>query len=59
MHHQAAQLFEYLVTIDPEHVRLLDCREHDTKALVATIGEWITTAPAHPFDLLAPAALPR
>ncbi len=59
IHHQAAQLFEHLATIDPEHVRLLDRRDHDTKTLVATISQWITTAPTRPFGLLAPAALPR
>jgi hypothetical protein len=48
VHHQAAQMFEHLATIDPEHVRLLDRREHDTKTLVATIGEWIITAPPPP-----------
>lgn len=58
VHHQASRLFEDLATIDPEHVRLLDRRKHDANALVTTIGEWITTAPARPFDLLTPAALP-
>jgi dTMP kinase len=56
-HHQAAQLFEHLATLDPDHVRQLDRREHDTEALVATISEWITTAPVCPFNLLSPAAL--
>jgi dTMP kinase len=59
LHHHAAPLFEHLATIDPEHVRSLDRREHNTNALVTTIGEWITTAPTRPFDLLAPDALPR
>lgn len=59
IHHQAAPLFEHLATIDPEHVRLLDRRDHDTTTLVATIGQWITTAPTRPVTLPAPAALPR
>jgi dTMP kinase len=59
VHYRAAPLFEHLATIDSEHVRLLDRREHDTETLVAMIGQWITTAPARCFDLLAPAALPR
>jgi hypothetical protein len=37
-------------------VRLLDRREHDTKALVAIIGEWISTARIRRFDLLVAAA---
>jgi dTMP kinase len=59
IHHQAAQLFEHQATIDPEHVRLLDRRDHGTTTLVATISQWITTAPMRPSDLLAPAALPQ
>jgi dTMP kinase len=58
VHHQAGKLFEHLATIDTEHVRLLDRRERDTNALVTTIGQWITTAPARPFNLLVPVALP-
>ncbi len=59
IHHQASRLFEDLATIDPDHVRLLDRHEQDTNALVATMGQWITTAPAHPFNLLTPATRPR
>lgn len=59
MHHDAAQLFEYLATIDPERVRELDRREQDTQARVATIGVWITITSAHPFNLHTPAPLSR
>ncbi len=59
LHHRAAALFEHLVTIDPEHMRLLDRRQHDVDATVATISEWIATAPARPFDLLAPVVVRR
>lgn len=45
LHHRAAALFERLAAGDPEHVRLLDRREHDTDNLVAIISNWITTAP--------------
>lgn len=59
IHRQAAHLFEHLTTIDSERVRLLDRREHDTTTLVATIAEWITTAPARPFNLLFSPSLPQ
>jgi dTMP kinase len=52
---RAAALFEHLATIDPEHMRLLDRRQHSVEALVATISEWIATAPVRPLDVLAPA----
>ena len=45
LHRRAAALFERLAAQDPEHVRLLDRREHDTDNLVAIISGWITTAP--------------
>ncbi|MGH3669824.1 MAG: dTMP kinase [Pseudonocardiaceae bacterium] len=49
LHHRAAALFEHLTRADPDYVRLLDRREHDVSTLVATITEWISTAPARPF----------
>jgi hypothetical protein len=36
---------------------MLDRRQHDVDALVATISEWIATAPALPVDVLAPAMI--
>ncbi|MGH3898064.1 MAG: hypothetical protein ACRDTA_07360 [Pseudonocardiaceae bacterium] len=54
LHHRAAALFERLAQADPEHVRLLDRREHDVDALVATISEWIAAAPTRPFDGVGP-----
>ncbi|MDQ3276365.1 MAG: thymidylate kinase [Actinomycetota bacterium] len=54
LHRRAAALFEHLATIDPERMRLLDRRQHDVDALVATISEWIATAPARPFGVFAP-----
>lgn len=50
LHHRAAALFEHLAHADPEYLRVLDHREHDVPALLATISEWIATAPARPFD---------
>ncbi len=40
-------------------MRLLDRHQHDVDALVATISEWIATAPARPLDVLAPAVVRR
>jgi dTMP kinase len=54
LHHRAAALFEHLATIDPEHMRLLDRRQHDVEALVTTISKWIATAPARPLDVRTP-----
>jgi dTMP kinase len=54
--HRTAAMFERLATLDPEHVRTLDRREHDTDTLVDIITAWIADAPARPFHGLVPAA---
>ncbi|MEV0299083.1 hypothetical protein [Nocardia sp. NPDC050710] len=56
IHRRAAPLFERLADLDPEHVRLLDRRDHDTDSLTAMIGELIRGAPAREWrTLLNPA----
>ena len=57
LHRRAAPLFERLAAADPEHVRLLDRREHDADALVDIITAWMVSAPARPFHGLVPAAM--
>lgn len=54
LHRRAAALFEHLAVADPEHMRLLDRREHDADAIVAAINDAITTAPIRSFDVAAP-----
>ncbi|MGH3564952.1 MAG: hypothetical protein ACRDRH_02740 [Pseudonocardia sp.] len=57
LHRRAAPLFERLAAADPEHVRLLDRREHDADALVDIITAWMASAPALPFHGLVPATV--
>lgn len=59
LHRRAAPMFERLAATDPEHVRVLDRREHDADTLVDLITAWIASAPTRPFHGLVPAwALP-
>lgn len=57
LHRRAASLFERLAAADPEHVRLLDRREHDADALVDIITAWMASAPTRPFHGLVPATV--
>jgi dTMP kinase len=48
LHRRAAGLFEHLAAIDPDRVRLVDRRDHNTEELVGLISDWITTAALQP-----------
>lgn len=50
LHHRAADLFEQLANADPDRIRILDRRQHDTDHLVTAIGTYIESTPARPFS---------
>lgn len=57
LHRRAAPLFERLAAADPDHVRLLDRREHDADNLVEIITALLASAPTRPFHGLVPATV--
>jgi dTMP kinase len=57
LHRRAAALFERLAAADPDHVRVLDRREHDADAVVQILTDWIATAPARAFHGHVPATM--